>query len=867
MLISGGRFRGHAEKMLVVVATGLYAAGLCFLPPTVFEGADFLTYFRPAFHFLAESVRTGVVPLWNPYVGLGRPFLADTQNVVCYPPTYLICFGQEFGVFLLTWLHGALAIVGMRRLGGVLGTGRWQGYLMGFSYLASGALIARWVTGQIGYCWALCYLPWLLYHAVRTEEPWQARRLGLNAGCLALQFLCGHPQVFWFSAMGQGTFILASTLRLPLWQSLRDLAHRLGQLAVACVWCAGFVAIALLPMLQLAHESNRGESTAAFANSYNMEWEDLSSLFVPRWRGLVWENNLLVGGAVVVIGILGLCRLRERNVRGLVGLLGIGLLLALGARTPMFKLFYNGLPGYAGFRFQSRAAVLVVVALICAEGMWLSRPHARLRAIWDRLLSIPTRYAVRILVAIQVLDLLQGAWATKRFVAPTCSSELSVPCEHSAEHRLQQALRLVPTSTLPPRVCVSPSVIPADNGMIYHYASFDAAGSLFLRRPWDYLHGMLGLTPPIEKGSLSPQVYEHGPFPYDDLSVAVGQRPTESSFSVMENTKPRAFVVYAAQRADYDAVLDRLTNGHAIHECALIESPLAEPLSQTNELGHTPAVIKRFESNRLLVEFEAKAKGLLVLAEAWYPGWTAEIDGRRAACVPVNGWMRGVPVPAGRHGVQLRFRQDYLLMGALISAASLGLLAVALVRRTQPIASLVPAPEPEPVPARPGKGATRPLRRQPKPSARKQAKSAGRYHPLRVMAFGALVASAGWLVYAEIRQVRLLIAKTAGADALSEFRLGNALFKQEDKDKAMPHFKESLRLAERAFRLTDGKHPQQYLMLVSAYDAAGFPEKAMYIATLGRQLSLSSGQKALADSFQYQIDQITAKQAQTAEPK
>ena len=189
--MSGERRRARRENLLVVLTTGLFAAGLCFIPPTVFEGLGYVTYWRPTLHFLANTVRAGVIPLWNPYVGLGRPFLADMQNVVCYPPAYLICVGQEAGVFLLGWLHGLVAIWGMRRLGDALGTGRWQSYFMGFTYLASGELAARWMTAEISYCWGLCFVPWLLYYVLRTEEPWQSPRLAQYAGCLAMQFLCG----------------------------------------------------------------------------------------------------------------------------------------------------------------------------------------------------------------------------------------------------------------------------------------------------------------------------------------------------------------------------------------------------------------------------------------------------------------------------------------------------------------------------------------------------------------------------------------------------------------------------------------------------------------------------------------------------
>jgi len=863
------RFRAYKEALIVVIATGLFAAWLCFLPPTMFESGDFVLCWKPAFHFLAESLRAGALPLWNPYVGLGRPFLADTQNAVCYPPVYLSCLGQQFGTFLLTWLHCALAVIGMRRLGGALGAGRWQSYLMGFSFLASGALIARWATGQIAYCWALSYVPWLVYHAVRTEEPWQSRRLALYAGCLALQFLCGHPQAFWFSAIGQAAFIITSTLRLPLRQALRELGHRLGQFGAACLWCSGLVAIALLPMLELAHESNRAQSTADFANSYNMTWAGLLSLFTPPWKGLVWENNLLLGGMAVAAGILGLCRVQERNVRGLLGMLGIGLLLALGDQTPFFGLFYKWLPGYAGFRFQARAALLVVVALICAEGIWLSRPHPRLREMWGYLLGAPVRCALLLVVVFQGLELAQGAWMIKRVVTPMCCEELRVPFEHSTETNLLDTLRkkgLIQPFLPPPRVCVPPWEVPANYGMVYHYASLDAAVSLFLRRPWDYLHGMLAIKPPIEKGSLASQVYDRGPFPYRDLSLSVGKAANQYGLATMSNPSPRAFVVYAAQSADYGTALDRVTSGYDVQACAFLESALAEPLPRTNGLASSPAVVKRFTPNALVVDVDARTNALLVLAEAWYPGWQAEIDGHPTACVPANAWMRAVPVATGRHEVHLYFRQDYLLPGFLVSVASLGLLIAAVSKRRRATPAPLRVPEAVRAPAQPKTGGRRPSQRR-SPVVRGQQSSSGYRSLFRVLAFGGILASAGFLAVAEIREVRWFLGEKAGVDAILEYRIALALAKQQKEAQAKPHYLEALRLVQEGCRLTEYRDPLQYTLLAFAYDAAGFSDKAIQTARTGRDLARVAGQDALANEFQGLLDQIAARTGRAAEQK
>ena len=157
--MSGGQFPARWEKLLVLLATGLFAADLCFVAPTLPETSGYVDFWKPTFQFLTDAVREGRIPLWNPYIGLGRPFLADIQNAVFYPPIYLICLGQGFGVFLLVWLHCLLAIFGMRGLAGALQVGRWQSYFMAFSYLASGALTGRWMSGQLSVCWALSYVP------------------------------------------------------------------------------------------------------------------------------------------------------------------------------------------------------------------------------------------------------------------------------------------------------------------------------------------------------------------------------------------------------------------------------------------------------------------------------------------------------------------------------------------------------------------------------------------------------------------------------------------------------------------------------------------------------------------------------------
>jgi hypothetical protein len=83
------------------------------------------------------------------------------------------------------------------------------------------------------------------------------------------------------------------------------------------------------------------------------------------------------------------------------------------------------------------------------------------------------------------------------------------------------------------------------------------------------------------------------------------------------------------------------------------------------------ADIERREPNRVEVKTESVAPSLLVLADNYYPGWRAKVDGRSARILRVNYNQRGVALPAGRHVVTFVYQPDSVQIGLLISLATL----------------------------------------------------------------------------------------------------------------------------------------------------------------------------------------------------
>ncbi|MEJ2212427.1 MAG: YfhO family protein, partial [Anaerolineae bacterium] len=93
-----------------------------------------------------------------------------------------------------------------------------------------------------------------------------------------------------------------------------------------------------------------------------------------------------------------------------------------------------------------------------------------------------------------------------------------------------------------------------------------------------------------------------------------------------------------------------------------------------------PAVrILSYQAEEVHLEADLEAPGYVVLTDAYYPGWEAEVDGQPAPIQRADVYFRAVALEAGRHEVVFRYRPASLRLGLAISGgAGLGLLLAGL---------------------------------------------------------------------------------------------------------------------------------------------------------------------------------------------
>jgi len=202
---------------------GLAVAVLVMLWPLgltnrVLAGVDAFTYFGPYWTYRNAVMSSGHLPLWNPYLFLGVPFLANPQAAVLYPLHWpLIWLPAEraliWSALLHVWLAAGFTFTFARRSFQVTRMGAW---LAGLLYGMGGFALAR--VENINQLNAMAWLPAMLwlYDETARSSNWRG---GLRYGtglvvALAMQFLAGHTQTAFVNVTG---LVLYAAYRPAKW--------------------------------------------------------------------------------------------------------------------------------------------------------------------------------------------------------------------------------------------------------------------------------------------------------------------------------------------------------------------------------------------------------------------------------------------------------------------------------------------------------------------------------------------------------------------------------------------------------------------------------------------------------------------------
>ncbi len=339
--------------------------------------------------FIIRSLKAHQIPLWNPYIFAGVPFLAAGQHSALYPFSilfYVLPIARAYGYFtvLQLFLAGLFAFIYAR----VIGLGRFGATVTAITYMFSAFMIVSVVFTMI--IAAAAWLPLLL-----AMIELIIKRVGENQGnasppilyvilgaaALGFQLLAGHIEISYYVLLVMGLYTVARLLQIG-----KSGIGRIGGLGRTLFWLMVMVvlglalgAVQLIPLYELVNTSFRQGSASYqqvvgwayplrrliafivpdfFGNPSHHSYLDVfSHQVVPVTRNyygdrintIYWGiKNYVEGGSYVgilplILALIAVFRRRNKYTWIFAGLAVISLAFVFG--TPLYAVLFYLLPG------------------------------------------------------------------------------------------------------------------------------------------------------------------------------------------------------------------------------------------------------------------------------------------------------------------------------------------------------------------------------------------------------------------------------------------------------------------------------------------------------------------------------------------
>ncbi len=277
--------------------------------------------------FIVQSIQQRDVPLWNPDLFAGAPFLANGQHSAYYPFSvifYVLPLASAYGWFTVSqlFLAGAFMYLFCR----ILGIGRLGSAFAAITYQLSGFYIVSVVFTMI--IAAAAWLPLLLAMIELIVQqrsifgrpatlPWVL----IGAVALACQIMAGHIEITYYTLMIIALYAMWRLItnqrisesanhssiftRHALRNTLATLRRPVVALITLVVLGVGLAAIQILPLAEILPQNFReGSASYEQVRSYGYPPRHVLEMLMPNFFGNPAEHsvyNVFTGQTVPMV--------------------------------------------------------------------------------------------------------------------------------------------------------------------------------------------------------------------------------------------------------------------------------------------------------------------------------------------------------------------------------------------------------------------------------------------------------------------------------------------------------------------------------------------------------------------------------------
>ena len=398
---------GERAKDVIYITT-LFILTILFFEQMIFHDKilllrDLYCDFIPWRTFARESIRNGIMPLWNPYSSLGQPFIAFPQTAVFYPLNLMfytlpIITALRWFIVLHIFLAGVFMYILMRHWN----VARIAAFVSAIIFMFNGVTISR--LEFLSFVSTIIWVPLIFYlldNAIKKRSVWWGTLTGV---VMSIQLLAGHTQTFYYTYLSLCLYwIVRITIQGFTTRDIKSIIKQSFVLPLATIIAISLSMIQLLPTLELTRLSFRVENFNPQLQDASLHPLHLFTFLIPYLFGIpshanafggitlfeFWVGSFYVGIFTLILILLStislFCKKYElsntdispkdasNNFRILTAffctLTILLIILASGMYTPIYNIFYAYFPFFNKFRWPSRIMELAVFSLSIIAGI------------------------------------------------------------------------------------------------------------------------------------------------------------------------------------------------------------------------------------------------------------------------------------------------------------------------------------------------------------------------------------------------------------------------------------------------------------------------------------------------------------------
>lgn len=659
----------------------LFVFWLIFFFP-IFQGYnlfdDTIEAFYPSFYFLTESLKSGKIPLFNPYMFSSYPFINNTQFFE-FNPAFI--FRTILGTInnSLYWFNLLVSINYLFSM------------IFFFLYLKNKLKFNKEVSifGAIVFALSSCYvltiihphtydfiifIPLILYFL--DDKPY------ISAIFMGFALHSGHPQ--------KPLYLLILIFFIYLFRK------EILKLLIFMLIFSPFLIAFYFQSIDLFLISKRIESDIKFLTEMSYHFDKLITLIIPNFYGSILEENYIAGPyyfwtemtfyfsvIAIVLAVIGaISSYRDKFVLSLIFSAIFLYFIALGDQNPVIKYLYSE-EIIKGIRHPSRALFIypVIVSVLACYGISYLLNTKKINYLNISALSIFMLFLIFIPFIPKEIDISGEIFKFFIFFILTY-----VVVYGFVKNVINKNIFLASCIMLAflDLYLFSNSYLKREvyeNVHSYYKPDFidyirpDKIGEYRINARF---YG--GLALPRNSGNINKLELTEGYDPlvskfymefYDYIikrkegfenllrMANVKYYISENGFSVLDGFLPRAYLVYCAKIIKDSFEFFSNVKYFEPKKCVYLQEGKTFELEQ----GYKDVKILEYDLNKIVIEYETEKDAVLVLSNSYYPYWKAKVNNKEVKVLRANWTFMAIEVEKGKGKAIFYYDTTKIILG------------------------------------------------------------------------------------------------------------------------------------------------------------------------------------------------------------